>query len=64
MLLVLLKLDSRYRKYSTLLIQLEKIDKTRTIISDLLQIFVDAKELKQTKQKYTMEPILPKIVNC
>ena len=38
-------------KYSTLLIQLEKIDKTRTIISDLLQIFVDAKELKQTKQK-------------
>ena len=38
------------QKFSTLMSQLGKIDKTRTIISDLLQIFVDAKELKQTKQ--------------
>ncbi|HOG20102.1 MAG TPA: SbcC/MukB-like Walker B domain-containing protein, partial [Salinivirgaceae bacterium] len=39
------------QKYRTLLSQLEKIEKTKTIISELLQIFVDAKELKQTKQK-------------
>ncbi len=40
-----------YQAYNNLKTQLEKIEKTRVLISELIQIYVDAKSIKQSKEE-------------